>query len=140
MITLGSIRQADPTKYDEIWVICRAVNKLTNFIESNPNVYHVPELSPQQDLLYHYLNLKNNGDWNSDTFRTEYVPQFVQSLKNYEAIAKLNELTAKSNDKNILLVCFCSDETMCHRSIIGGILMHMDANIQCNPDYAEYHL
>ena len=65
-----------------------------------------------------------------------YVPRFLQDLsENTEGLTLLRTLKAKSQTKEIALACFCEDERMCHRSIIGGILMNMGADIRCDEEY-----
>jgi uncharacterized protein (DUF488 family) len=140
MIKLRNLKKVNSQEFDEIWVICRSVKLCNNFIQNNDNVYHVPELSPENSLFYWYLNQKKAGNWNPESFQAGYVPAFIKSLNNPQAQARLQELLFKSRNKDIALVCFCPDETMCHRSIVGGILLNMGADIECNSDYAKYDI
>lgn len=72
---------------------------------------------------------------------TGYVPIFIEQMRNDEkAKAYLRQLADESKFKNIALVCFCKDETMCHRSIIGGILYHMGASVEIEETYKAYSL
>ena len=118
MISIGSF--SDITNaYDEVWLIVRSLKSLPTGV----NAIHVPQLSPSTDLFHRYLNWRNCGRWNKDTFLTKYLPQFCQEMHSKEAQTALNTLIERSAEgKNILLVCFCKDETLCHRSIVLGIL------------------
>ncbi len=105
---------------DEIWYIVRSFKGTLP-----PNVKQVQALSPSFDLLTKYTNLKKAGNWNEKTFKEIYVPQFLKEMGSPEAIAAFNniETLVCKEDKTIALACFCEDETLCHRSIVGGILM-----------------
>ena len=46
----------------------------------------------------------------------------------------------QSREKEIALACFCEAEQMCHRSIVGGILMNLGATIACAEEYRKYTL
>ncbi len=50
----------------------------------------------------------------------------------------MKQLIEESRSREIALVCFCEDETLCHRSIVGGILLKLGAQISCNPEYGVY--
>jgi len=82
------------------------------------NIFHIPELSPSTQLFFEALNLKKAGKWNNDTFNTIYLPKFVEELKQPAAYQKLEELVELSRSKNILIVCYCSNESLCHRRIL----------------------
>lgn len=117
-ITIASMQQIDPSKYDEVWAIVRSPKHVPQ------GFIHVPELSPSWELFNKYLELKDKGNWNSDTFRVIYRPQFIAEMeKSREALYALNELIAKALDgKSIALVCFCKNASLCHRSIINEML------------------
>lgn len=118
MLYTGSIKDIDPSKYDEIWVIVR---KLCN-VKTGGNIYHVPQLAPSYDLVNRYLSWKDQGIWNKDQFDTVYTPQFLDEMKSPIAQQYLNLLRTKSKEKDILICCFCSDESMCHRSIVKQLV------------------
>ena len=70
----------------------------------------------------------------------DFLPQFVKELaENPEARALLQTLTDMSRGKNIMLACYCETETMCHRSIIAGILLGMGAEISTEQEYLNYY-
>lgn len=139
MIRLCSTSNININNFDEIWVVCRSISKLASRLKDNPKTIHVPELSPEPELFYAYVRWKNAGNWSEELFQTNYVPEFIREIQNNkDAIKRLDELCEKSKTKNIALVCFCSDEKMCHRSILAGILSNKGANIVCNSYYKKY--
>jgi len=119
----------------EKWYIVRKLGD--NLISQD--FKHVPELSPSPGLFERYRQLVKNGQWNKETFQHIYVPVFLKETKTEPAVSLLKLLVRKSNRKNISLFCFCEDETICHRSIVGGILKGMNAEILCPDDYLQYY-
>ncbi|WP_099203906.1 DUF488 family protein, N3 subclade [Scatolibacter rhodanostii] len=137
MIEIKSIRNCKTEEYDEVWAIVRSLKSKSNKIRQ------VKELSPTSDLFFKYLKWKKDGVWNETKFKEEYVPQFLQNLKygQEKGYEKLNELYQKDKDgKKIALLCFCTDEKMCHRSIIAGLLQGVNCSIQTETqnDYSFY--
>ena len=133
MITVTNIRNVDHTAYDEVWAIVRSLK--------NPgNLKHVPELSPSWKLFRRYLDLQNTGRWNAEAFQDSYVPTFLKEMQTAMVRKKINELVCKDrHGKSIALVCFCPDESTCHRSIIAGILQYVGVKVQgINGDYSQY--
>ena len=47
MISIGNIFKTNPAEFDEVWVICFAVDELRSLFEDFYNVFHVPELAPK---------------------------------------------------------------------------------------------
>ena len=135
MITIGSFKDMSE-EYDEIWIIVRSL-KSTPYI-LNTHVYHVPVLSPSPDLFHKYLYWKDNGEWNEDTFQNKYVPQFLYEMHSQEAKNILNDLFYKSKNKHTLLDCFCPNETLCHRSIICGLLQGVGCETSAD-NYSHYY-
>lgn len=134
MITIVSIKDADYRKYDEVWAIVRSLKK------PDEHWKHVPELSPSWDLFKAYLSLKEQSKWSNETFKSIYVPQFLREMRSQAARDKLNELyKLDKQGKNICLFCFCPDESLCHRSIIAGLLQGVNANVTgVKNDYSDY--
>lgn len=133
MITITDIRNVDHAAYDEVWAIVRSLK--------NPgNLKHISELSPSWNLFKKYLQLQDSGWWNTETFRNIYVPTFLREMQTGTARRKLSELMELDRQgKRICLVCFCSDETLCHRSIVAGILQYAGVRIQgVKGDYSPY--
>jgi len=141
MIHLGNILHINPYEYDEVWVICYSVGDILDKIDNNTNVFHVPELAPSKELFDKYRTMVHSGNWNREAFIKYYVPIFLEDIrKNDNALKHLKSLVEKSEEKNIILTCFCEDESICHRSIVAGILKNLGALINCNPEYKVYSL
>ena len=136
MIKITNIRNiGDYEDYDEIWAIVRSLKSKSD------KLIQVPELAPSSRLLGTYLGLKDNGEWTEQTFQSEYVPRFLKEMNNPIAREKLAYLWQEDKSgKKICLVCFCTKESMCHRSIIAGLLQGSGANVVCDTDtdYSHY--
>lgn len=142
MLQFGSFKDIDYEFYDEIWLIVRSVKN----IPKQENVYWKPELSPTKNLFFTYLKWKKAGEWNLNTFQNKYVPQFIEELHNPESIKALNELYYAALNKNMLCVCYCPTEELCHRSIIKGLLQGAMEKYQkgtyimdSSNDYSHYY-
>ena len=134
MIKCISIRDINKEQYDEVWVIVRS---LKNPIKNTIQVKH---LSPSYDLFLKYLALRDKGQWNKDSFENIYVPQFLDEIK-HNPLARnlLNKLfEMDKNGKRIALACFCTDEALCHRSILAGMLAYKGANVVTQNDISQY--
>ena len=140
MIKIGTYSDIS-SNYDEIWAIMRSDKQVPN--AKNTLVKHVPLLSPSSDLFHKYLDLKSKGQWTREAFKTSYLSQFLTEMYTPAVFELLKELYIMSKTQNILLLCACKEESMCHRSIIAGILqgMYGDINIQSNDDcnYISYY-
>ena len=143
MISSGNIFKTNPAEFDEVWVICFAVDELRSLFEDFDNVFHVPELAPKESLFKEYRSMVHSGQWNEQSFKRCYVQKFLNDIQSSEAAMKqLRALVAVSEDKNIRLACFCPDdeEGICHRSIVAGLLLNMGACVECSEDYRIYRL
>lgn len=143
MISIGNIFKTNPAEFDEVWVICFAVDELRSLFEDFDNVFHVPELAPKESLFKEYRSMVHSGQWNEQSFKRCYVQKFLNDIQSSEAAMKqLRALVAVSEDKNIRLACFCTDdeEGICHRSIVAGLLLNMGACVECSEDYRIYRL
>lgn len=151
-----SLKDYDSSMFDEVWVIVRSLRnglpkmyKDDGTVDTTVDVYHVPQLSPSPDLFHKYLKWKENGEWNEDTFENKYVPQFLQEMHGDEQKKFLNILYNRGQKKSILLICFCQEEALCHRSIILGLMQGIYAEkgirVKCegddftNDDYSDYY-
>ena len=137
MIIIDRISNINPGQCHETWAIVRS------FKGTSPWIQQVADLSPSSALFHEYqTNWKPNGLWNQDTFQKLYVPSFLRQIaQDEQAIAKLNELWRKDKaGQTIGLVCFCTDETLCHRSIVAGILQGVGCNVitRTGADYSHY--
>lgn len=133
MITVTNIRNVGHEAYDEVWAIVRSFK--------NPgNLKHVPELSPSWKLFRQYLDLRNTGRWKTEALQGIYVPTFLKEMLTATTRKKLNELVWQDRQgRRIALVCFCPNEATYHRSIITGILQHVEIQVQgVKGDYSQY--
>ena len=133
MIVIGNVKDISPL-YDKNLMIVRSADSVPEYAEQ------ITELSPSPKLFKLYREAYHKGNFNEDWFRKFYVPMFIKELKsNISALAKLDELCKASRDSKIFLCCYCEDDCLCHRSIIGGILLGMNAEIEVNSDYIKYY-
>lgn len=131
MVTVRQLSKINYNEYDEIWAIVRSLKY------DNPNIRQVPELSPAWGLFNQHLRMKEDGIWNKDTFESIYVPQFLKYMRGREQQALMNELF--NTKKHICLVCFCPEEELCHRSIVGGMLQGAGLEVGgLSRDYSHY--
>ena len=137
MISIGNFKTIS-SEYDEIWFIVRSLKG--GVPNTGTIALHVPQLSPKTELFQDYLKWSKNNQWNKEVFNKDYVPRFLEQMK-YSTEAKqcLNTLFQKSRaGKNILLVCFCSNEELCHRSIVLGLLQGVGAETN-GSDYCHFY-
>lgn len=133
MITITDIRNVNYKVYDKVWAIVRSLK--------NPGkMKHIPELSLSWNLFKKYLQLQDSGWWSTETFRNIYVPTFLREMQTAAARKKLNELVwLDRHGGRIALACFCPDEEKCHRSIVAGILQHVEIQVQVvKGGYSQY--
>lgn len=133
MIKVGNVAGLNEYQYDENWLIVRKPDEIPAFVK------HEPLLSPSPELFRKYREAYHAGLFNQEFFNQVYVPQFLRELAgNAEAMAVLNCLVKNSKSKDILLACYCENESMCHRSIIAGVLLGMGAEIDTLSAYQKY--
>lgn len=141
MIYVSSAHDPRVWKTDETWAIVRSMRRL------DPRVTQVPPLAPTRELTQRVTLLKRVGHWDRAAFDDVYAPQFVHYIArdrcSLEALSKLMAFAADPRGEtfDVSLVCFCADETMCHRAIIGGILQGMGASVEfpTGADYSRYY-
>ncbi len=135
MITTHSIRRIKyrDYHYDEIWLITQTQKY------PNPHIKHVPVLAPPQRLFYDYLDWRRKSDWGPDKFRSDYVPRYLQYLHDNKQANELLGFLAKTSE-DICLVCYCPNESMCHRSIVAGLLQGFGQQVttENDMDYSTY--
>lgn len=146
--SFSDLKDYNMTGIHEVWCIVRSLKGGLPKIEG-VDVYHVPQLSPSPELFHAYLRWEQNGEWNQDTFDTKYVPQFIAEMHSEDQKKFLNILFARAQEKAIMLLCFCQEEAMCHRSIVLGIMQGIYADkgldVKCegedfmNDDYSDYY-
>ena len=113
------------TNYDVAYAIVRSMSKPII------GAQQLKCLSPDYNLFKTYLNLRDKGLWNKESFEKLYKPYFIQQIENDKLAQRvLEELAEQSKTKNILLLCYCKDKDLCHRSLIGNMLREKyDANV-----------
>ena len=136
MIYIKAIRDVKYDDYDEVWAIVRSWKT-----PNNPHVKHVPELSPSPKLFGMFQEAKKKETWGEVYFNTIYVPIFLTDVKkDNKAKNALNRLVkADREGKNICLVCYCTDEHICHRSIVAGLLQGIGCNVDVGDNYSKYY-
>lgn len=134
MIKIDNIRNISKNEgYENILIVRSLQHPVKNAIQKSI-------LSPSKQLFYDYLSWAKAGEWNDETFASKYVPRFINELKNNrQAKEELDELCRRSKNENIALYCFCPNESLCHRSIVAGILLGKGADISCSEEYRKYY-
>ena len=133
MITTGCIPKINPDDFDEVWWIVRSPDTIP------VKEKLVSELAPSPELFRDYRQAFHAGRFGTEYFQNVYVPWFLKDLeKNLEAQERLEYLCQESRTKRIALCCYCEDESLCHRSIIAGILLGMGAVIETKEEYRKY--
>lgn len=136
MIAIHNIRDVKQGQFDEVWAIVRYYKGKSDWIKQ------IIDLAPSHYLWSKYQSLKLGKNWNIESFNSIYLPIFLKEMKTESAKKRLNELYKADKDgKCIALVCFCTDEALCHRSIIAGLLQGVGCNVYTptNSDYSEYY-
>lgn len=135
MITVCKISDVHRGEYDRVYCIMRYFHGGCNWI------IHNPSLAPSSKIFSAYRRAKEEGRWDEDYFKSNYVGAFLQEMLSDEARVALQYHAAEGDKKNIALVCCCPDESMCHRSIIAGLLKGMGADVRTESgrDYLEYY-
>lgn len=138
------IRRLDSTlrydEYDKIFLIVRS-SKV-----NNPRIVQVPELAPSQELFFMYRKWVSEGVWSQETFDEKYVPWFLKDFVNNPNSSNALNLIyhlSEVKEERICLLCYCGNESMCHRSIIAGLLQGVGAHVRLVPDtkadYSKYY-
>lgn len=137
MILVKNIRDIEVGLCDETWAIVRSMKQKSQHIKQ------VVDLSPSWDLFKKYRDMSEKGEWGKEEFENIFVPQFLNELDtNVEAKNLLNYLYRADRDKKIIgLVCYCNDESTCHRSIIAGLLHGVGCSVKTEKgtDYSRYY-
>lgn len=132
MIKIGRISDIG-TDFDENLLIVRSAKNIPK------HAVWEPLLSPSKQLFHSYLEAKKAGWFDENWFQQNYVPQFLHEMASSHAARDLlNRLYVDSRSRNILLACYCTDEKLCHRSILAGMLLGAGASIECIADYRKY--
>lgn len=114
-------------KYDSIFLVVRSLAALRRRGDPILSVAeHLPILSPDTSLFNDYLYWRSHNLWNNATFNTKYRRRFLEQLYSDEtALADLVEIGSQSKSgKQIALLCYCKDVNLCHRKILGEVLLN----------------
>ena len=126
MLYIGNFRDIKPEKYDQIWVVVRRLT--SKFKNPLNNIHHVDIIAPSQSLLFDTLDMKRKNQWNQETFDKIYTPRYLSEMTQPGPKAKLQELAELSKTQDILVVCYCTNENECHRSLIKKIIDYINSN------------
>ena len=103
-------------------------------------VIQLPVLSPSSFLFFKYREMIKNWQWGPETFRSIYVPRFLEEMHSEPAVYWLNRLWIEDRTgRTVLLACYCPDEAMCHRSIVAGLLQGAGADVRAQDNYSHYY-
>jgi uncharacterized protein YeaO (DUF488 family) len=87
------------------------------------NVFWHQELSPSSGLFLQVQRWKKEGIWNEEKFNQDYVHSFLLGIHhNPQSRRALNELCKLGLNKDIMLACYCPEESCCHRKILKGLI------------------
>ena len=105
----------DIVKENNIKTVYLPVRRLLSDIRyKGVETIRVLDLAPSMNLLY---MAKMGLDFK--TYTNTYLNE-ICSRPHVKTI--LNEIVARSKNENIAVVCYCTNEKECHRSILAGIL------------------
>ena len=106
-------------------------------------VINMPDLSPSSTLFDKYLRWVREGNWNRQTFLSQYLPEFMRdtlcAAAGREALVRI--LHMDQIGLRVALGCSCSDEELCHRSIVAGVLFGHGCSLitQAGRSYSYYY-
>jgi uncharacterized protein YeaO (DUF488 family) len=90
------------------------------------NFYDVwlPDVAPSEALLKRALaSVSDPKGWKS------FVSRYRGEMKRPEARRLLDLLAALSHSTDFSVGCYCADESRCHRSILGELLVERGAKV-----------
>lgn len=130
----------DKRLYEEKWDYDLAIVRFSKKPARESEI-QVTALSPSTGLLGWVNDMKEQGKWSELLFNLVYVPSFLKEMQEPSARKALNRLYALDKEgKKIALTCFCKEEELCHRSIVGGLLKGVGCNVvmASGNDYSKY--
>lgn len=137
MIRITSIKRCRPIEYDKVYLIVRSIASLERSKSGIlQHAEQIADLSPSKSLFYQYLDWQRSSCWNQKTFDDIYKPTFLNELTaNPNAQSWLEKLRCEDEaGLKIALLCFCPDENLCHRKIVGDILREKGCNVTFDCD------
>ena len=96
---------------------------VTRFLPETLKVENIPELSPESIILFRYKR-----DHNVSKFTESFKLQ-LSKLNKEKIINKLEDISQKHNNADIVLVCYEKQSDFCHRHILAEWL-GSDYNIE----------
>ena len=124
MLHTGTFRDIDLERYDEIWLCVRSLKNRPND-PTGVKIKYIPALSPSSRLFGDVQRWKRSSAWNQDKFDTEFAPRFKKEMTQPAPQRWLNELAETCKTKEVLIVCYCQDENMCHRTLVAGMIRNI---------------
>lgn len=135
MIEIKRISEVRRGMQDEAYAIVRSMRTPSDWL------VQLPVLSPSRELFFEYRRMAQNGTWGRETFEKVYVPRFLREMTSEAARSELNRLFQLDRaGRHVTLCCFCTDESLCHRSIVAGLLQGAGAHVvlPSGADYSRY--
>ena len=119
MLYFGSFKDIDTTKY---YKVVLAVRHLQHPVKGD-NVIHAPVLAPSAYLIAKIRKEKEAGTFDYPMWRAVFVAEYMSELiASVNAQKTLINLYKAGCEKDILVCCYCPDDTVCHRSVIQGLM------------------
>ena len=124
IVKLGSARQSDEGL--RIGTVRRPPRGIKKTEYAKLDFYDVwlPNLSPSEELLRKKLVKENGTNWKA------FEQRFRAELKQPDKSHLLDTLAALSHTANFSIGCYCSNEKLCHRSILRDELKKRSALVK----------
>ena len=124
IVKLGSARQSDEGL--RIGTVRRPPRGIKKTEYAKLDFYDVwlPNLSPSEELLRKKLVKEDGTNWKA------FEQRFRAELKQPDKSHLLDTLAALSHTANFSIGCYCSNEKLCHRSILRDELKKRSALVK----------
>lgn len=87
---------------------------------------HKPDLAPSAELFSWAQQHKHEPNWFQD-----YADRFCHDMRHRPGLRDaVNNLEAIAAEHTVLLVCFCPDPQVCHRSLIAAELKRRGVSVE----------
>jgi len=83
----------------------------------------LPDLAPTEGLVKRALNATDERAWRS------FKKRYRSEMKRPEAARLLTLLAALSHSTDFSIGCYCVEESRCHRSVLGALLLEHGASL-----------
>lgn len=133
---IGKLFTSNPTGLKNL-TIDAEVLQIMRAAHTLPNAQLVKELSPSKSLF-----MKYSSQWKGtphEIWWPKYKHEFEKEFEKEIVINSLRDIYRKLlKGKNVVLVCFCSDHKICHRSLVGEFFRKYNVDvIELNPVKSE---